>query len=294
MLTWNESDFLAEQDKDLNAPINKIIDKNNLTHERESILSLIKKSVGFTNTSKEDYGMIGNHRFGGYPDLPQSIPFPTFYDKDEQKQYHYEFIAQINCERIAALQNYLPRTGILFFFFKSFQYFGYDNENLAKVLYIEDNKTLDSGGRFHFNEEDFFELMNGQYTAYKADAFVLNSAPSFYAYHQNNYLLEGRGKFLLQQEELLDELYDKLETPILNLKEFDYAMNCYAFTQHESPELQASLTWKGNPQDWVILLLVKSRGDFQWGDAGDLFFVIHKSDLIKRDFSKIFITMESS
>ncbi len=48
-------------------------------------------------------------------------------------------------------------------------------------------------------------------------------------------------------------------------------MNCYEFTQHVSPELQASLTWKGNPQDWVSLLLVKSRGDFQGGDAGDLF-----------------------
>ncbi|MDM1046754.1 DUF1963 domain-containing protein [Sphingobacterium hotanense] len=53
-----------------------------------------------------------------------------------------------------------------------------------------------------------------------------------------------------------------------------------------SPELHASLTWKGNPQEWVILLLVKSRGDLQWGDAGDLFFVIHKSDLAKIDFSK--------
>jgi len=32
----------------------------------------------------------------------------------------------------------------------------------------------------------------------------------------------------------------------------------------------------------------------QWGDAGDLFFVIHKSDLAKGDFSNVFITMESS
>jgi len=150
------------------------------------------------------------------------------------------------------LQTYLPRTGTLFFFFKSFHFFGYDDEDLAKVLYVEDNKTLESGGRFQLKEEDFFELMNGQYTAYRVDAFVLNSSPSSYAYHQNKYLFEGKAKSLLQQEEFLDELYDKLETPILDLKEFDYAMNCYAFTQHESPELQASLTWKGIPQDWVI------------------------------------------
>lgn len=71
-------------------------------------------------------------------------------------------------------------------------------------------------------------------------------------------------------------------------------MNAYAFTQHESPELQAALTWKGDPQDWVTLLLVSSKGNFQWGDAGDLFFVIHKSNLAKRDFSKVFVTLESS
>ena len=294
MVPWNEHAFLAEENEALIAPINIIIDENDLTQEREALLSLIKKSVGFNQTSEENYDTIGNHRFGGYPDLPQAIPFPTFYDEYRQYTYHYEFIAQINCEQIGNLQDYLPPTGTLFFFFKSFQYFGYDNKNLAQVIYVEDNKTLESGARFNFDSEDFFELMNGQYTPYKAEAFVFNSAPSFYAHHQNQFLFDGKAKSLKNQEEFLDGLYDKFETPILNLKEFDHAMNCYAFTQHESPELQASLTWKGYPQDWVILLLVKSRGDFLWGDAGDLFFVIHKSDLAKKDFSKIFVTMESS
>jgi uncharacterized protein YwqG len=71
-------------------------------------------------------------------------------------------------------------------------------------------------------------------------------------------------------------------------------MHCYGFTQNESPELQAALTYRGKPEDWVILLKVGSEGDFMWGDAGELFYVIHKSDLLKRDFSKVFITIESS
>lgn len=48
-------------------------------------------------------------------------------------------------------------------------------------------------------------------------------------------------------------------------------MNNHGFTQHEAPELQASLALKGNPEDWVILLTVTSSGDMQWGDAGDIF-----------------------
>ncbi len=38
--------------------------------------------------------------------------------------------------------------------------------------------------------------------------------------------LRRESQSLLQQEEFLDKLSDKLETPILDLKEFDYAMNC--------------------------------------------------------------------
>ena len=71
-------------------------------------------------------------------------------------------------------------------------------------------------------------------------------------------------------------------------------MNNHGFTQHEAPELQASLALKGNPEDWVILLTVTSSGDMQWGDAGDIFYVIHKSDLAKQNFRKVFVTLESS
>ncbi|ETZ23798.1 DUF1963 domain-containing protein [Pedobacter sp. V48] len=79
-----------------------------------------------------------------------------------------------------------------------------------------------------------------------------------------------------------------------NQKEYKHTINAYGFIQHEAPELQASLKLKGNPEDWIILLKVGSTGDFMWGDAGDLFFVIHKSDLTKGDFSNVFVTIESS
>ena len=186
------------------------------------------------------------------------------------------------------------RSPILFFFFKSIHFFGYNNQDLAKVLYVDDNDTLLSGKRFELKEDDFFELPNGTYTPFKADAFAAVSVPSFYAHYQNTYLFEGKAKSLADQEELLEDLYESYVEPVLFLQEFDHAVNSYGFTQHESPELQAALNHKGNPQDWVILLHVKSRGDFQWGDAGDLFFVIHKSDLAKRDFSHVFVTLESS
>lgn len=77
---------------------------------------------------------------------------------------------------------------------------------------------------------------------------------------------------LAHQDELLEDLYGRFEGPLLERQPFDHAVNAHAFTQHESPELQAALALKGKPENWVILLTVKSAGDFQWGDAGDLFF----------------------
>ncbi|TYR37517.1 DUF1963 domain-containing protein [Sphingobacterium phlebotomi] len=293
-IKWDDTVYEAQQDKALIAPVEDIIKEHKLGRYKKVLLSLVKRTVGFNQTQAEDYIEIGNHRFGGRPDLPQDIAFPTFHDKHENKQFHYEFIAQINCEQIAHLQDYLPCTGSLFFFFKSIQLFGFDNNDLAHVIYIEDNSTLASGKRFKLQEEDFFELIDGEYAPYKAEAFVSVSAPSFYAHHQNTYLFEGKAKSLADKEDLLEDLYETYEEPVRFLKEFDHAVNSYVFTQHESPELQAALSLKGNPQDWIILLQVKSRGDFQWGDAGDLFFVIHKSDLTKKDFSNVFITMESS
>ncbi len=104
----------------------------------------------------------------------------------------------------------------------------------------------------------------------------------------------GPAAVLEDSEFLEDDLYMLFEEALSEKNEADYKVNSYGFSQHQHPEHEASLALKGNPEDWVILLEVASRGDFQWSDAGELFFVIHKSDLIKRDFSNVFCTMYSS
>src|SRR5690606_23825983 len=251
---WDDEMYKAENNKLLISGVEKIIKDNDLSDYNEALLSLIKRTVGFKLTSEEDYAEVGNHRFGGKPDLPESLTYPTFFSDYRDQELNYEFIAQINCEKIAALQDYLPRTGTLFFFFKSFQFFGSEDQDIGKVIYVEDNKELASGKRFDFQEEDFFELMDGEYQANKADAFLTVSAPSFYASYVNNYLFEGKAESLKDQYDFTYDLYEPFEKPVLDLHGFDHAMNAYAFTQHESPELQAALTWKGDPQDWVILL----------------------------------------
>lgn len=294
-VTWNDELFFAQHDPALIGPVDEIIVENELSENKDALRALVKRAVGFNYSGEEDYAGTGNHRFGGMPDLPADITYPEYYDDYRKQHYKYEFIAQINCEALAPLQEYLPRTGTLFFFLETIHNLGNpDGHAPCKVLYVEDSSTLLSGSRFSFAEEEFFELEGGRYAAYKADATVKNSAPAFYSWHSNQHIFRGAARLLLQQEDLLEELYDVFEEPVKSLGESDHEINGYGFTQHESPELQAALACKGNPEDWTILLTVKSRGDFQWGDAGDLFFVIHKSDLAKKDFRKVFVTIESS
>lgn len=292
---WNDTIYFAEYDHELIGQVDAIIAGNGLSAFKAALRSLVKRAIGFAISAEDDYSAIGGHRFGGMPDLPPDIDYPTYYDDYEKRYYKYEFIAQVNCEALAALQEYLPRTGTLFFFFETIHRFGgRDHHSPCKVLYVADNTTLRSGKRFSFNEEDFFELQGGQYTPYTASAVLKNAAPSFYAWHDNRHLFQGDAQALLKEKALLEELYDTFEAPVNALRPGDHEMNAYGVTQHESPERQAALAQRGNPEDWIILLTVTSKGDFQWGDAGDLFFVIHKGDLARQDFRKVFVTMESS
>lgn len=291
---WDDRPYFAARDGELIAPVHDIIKQYGLAEYQKPLISLVKKAVGFNLTDEEDYAAVGNHRFGGRPDLPIDVAYPSFFDNEEKRELCYEFIAQLNCEQLGELQDYLPRTGSLFFFFKSIHYFGLAENEIARVIYVQDNGLLASGKRFLLSDADFLELPDGQYTPYKADAFAMAAAPSFYAAYQNDYLFAGKSKPLKDNGGLLEDLHERFEEPVNTLRRFDHAVNAYGFTQHESPELQAALKLKGNPQDWVILLRVASAGDFQWGDAGDLFFVIHKSDLAKGAFNNVFATMESS
>jgi len=67
-------------------------------------------------------------------------------------------------------------------------------------------------------------------------------------------------------------------------------------TSGESPNAQAASKHGGNPEDWTILLRLYSHYEsgFQFSDAGELYFMIHKGDLAKQDFSKVFSFIDSS
>jgi uncharacterized protein YwqG len=290
IVAWDDRMFYLSPEDELYIQFHNLIIKHTLTDRRDVLLSFTKHAIGFEHSIEDDYSQVGGHRSGGWPDLPMDVPYPTFiHNYEGETEYKYEFIGQINCGAIAHLQNYLPRKGMLYFFLETLHNLYGGQSNPCKVMYIEDEASLASGKRFDFQTDDFYEMFE-LYRAFKVKVTPQLSLPAFYSIYTNAYLLGEKYKV----EDFDDEKIDSLEESFRIAFPYDYAINSYGFTQHESPELQASLRLRGRPEDWTILLKVASAGDMQWGDAGELFFVIHKSDLAKGDFSNIFVTMESS
>jgi len=242
-IEWNDTIFWSKNDSDLALEIDRVIIENKLEEHATALRSLVKKCIGFTHDGEDDYTQIGNHRFGGMPDLPEDIAYPRFGENENDgiDDYAYEFIGQINCSQISHLQKYLPRNGTLFFFLETIHnVYGASNDP-CKVIYCENNEKLVSGKRFKFYEDDYYEMFDASaYKPYKVKAYKMNSAPSLFESHINTHLLLGEAEKLKNEEELLDRLYDTFEIPINDNNVFQYAINPYGFAQNEHAELQAS------------------------------------------------------
>lgn len=301
VIDWNEKifqvDLQTENASDDLKQIQNIIEQSQFKPLQKPILDLLKPSILFNQCAVTENTVIetGRTHFGGMPDLPSSMHYPTFQAQRDgaMVSLNYEFLAQINCEALAELQQFLPRTGTLFFFIKSLHHV--DELDSAKVIYVKDNQQLASSARFKLAAEDYFDAITDQYQRFDAEVSLGVSFPSFYALDYNDYLLKSSPATLKKAlKDHADAFYEQIEAPIEQLSTHDHGINVYGFTQHQSPELQAATVYGGEPEDWLIVLKVASRGDFQWSDAGDLFFVMHKSDLLQCDFRRIFACIESS
>ena len=63
--------------------------------------------------------------------------------------------------------------------------------------------------------------------------------------------------------------------------------------QHDGiANISASIMEKGSADDWVLLLEVDSQLGLMWGDAGRLYFYVHKDDLKATNFSDVWMEFQ--
>lgn len=288
VVPYNDEVFYARNDIVLRNLLAHAIEKVDFKKYEEGINKLARHSVSFVTTVFDDYDEIGNNRFGGLPDLPESVGFPKIItETQEETNYVWQFIAQINCTSVAHLQEYLPRTGILYFFIEDQQDFK------PKVIYFDGEisqlksaREFDNAEKLEYFEFDIFQ-------PFKAIAEKAVSTPVFY-YDEHYY-----EKIAPELEELTrkhneTELFKKKLLPFN--EEPIHGINSYVFKQHDSPEIEAVDKLKGKTDEWMVLLKVSTdnKPEFCFWDAGEIYFVIHKSDLAKSDFSNVYCGLESS
>jgi len=263
---YDDSLFFAKHEPALVQVLETQIPAAALGDYKEELIDRSRKAVALNTTVEDAYDEKGNHRFGGLPDLPPQVKL---------LEEGMQFIAQINCADIALFQDYLPRTGVLYFFIK-------DQEELdPKVVYFDGAMSeLTSAKELVFESE---------YPPFKAVASQYASIPSMYNAGSLYPELADLSEMWDETEQLEAGLYGVMGKP-------RHSINSYVFKQHDTPEIEAVDAKRGKPEEWMVLLRVSSdqKPGFCFWDAGEIYFVIHKSDLAKKDFSNVYCGLESS
>ncbi|GAA0403181.1 hypothetical protein GCM10009133_09850 [Cocleimonas flava] len=295
----NDSLFLASNDKQLLQQLQSAITNTVFEKHQQALQDVALKAVCLQTTEADDYSILGNTRFGGKPDLPEGMAYPEFESSYYERMCGWQFIAQLNCADLVDYQAYLPRTGMLYFFLEDQESF------VCKVIYSDTTK-LQSAKDLDI-DDDYIGDDGGIYAPFEATETTMISLPHFY---RNDPLFKETtlenfyaSKEVDEYHKIQDELSKKLGVKGIYQSWNDcyyadshHAINTYVFTQNESPQEHAALIKKGKLEDWVILLKVYSDNNcgFCFWDAGEISFVIHKSDLAKCDFSNVVCMLETS
>lgn len=287
-VSYNDELFFARNDIALSNTLTHAIEKADFKKYENGINMIARHSVGFATTVTDPYDEKGNHRFGGLPDLPANMDYPTVITKHGETNRGWQFIAQINCESIAHLQDYLPRKGMLYFFIEDQQDF------VPKVIYYEGGTSDLKSAKELTITEDFIYDELGLFEPYKAESEKYVSTPVFY-YDEHYYEHIAPELKELTRKHNETEAFKTMLLPFDNDKSL-HSINSYVFKQHGSPELEAVDKLKGKSEEWMVLLKVSSDNnpEFCFWDAGEIYFVIHKSDLAKGDFSNVYCGLETS
>lgn len=291
---WDDELFYARSEPSLAAEVDRVFAtvEEVSEAERRGMRFLTRRSVGLRRGQPS--GRLGAHRLGGLPDLPKGVEHPHF-DEDGVRR-PYEFLLQLDCADLAPLQPWLPRTGFLYVFLSSFHdlYEGGREDALVLQWYDVGPEALRPGGDLEVDSSLYADL-DEPHERLDLQASGIASAPDLYAAASNPHWFRGPAQALTEREDFLDDHLDRLLVEALQARfPFDVGLNTCGFTQHEDPEHAAALTHKGRAEDWVTLVQLPSLGSMQWGDAGDLFVVVHRGDLANRDFRRAYAVIESS
>jgi len=240
---------------------------------QEQLIALLRPAIALSATRADDALIpLGASKFGGAPDVPTGFEWPMWNEKP------LGFLAQINLEEVAPLdvENQLPESGLLSFFydFEDWPYGEREDEGSWKVLHVE--SALERA----IISEDF-----GKVAPIKTASIAFDVLPDV---PKHPYYINGEQLEDWPQEEKYSWWAFVKMLPPLSL----HLMLGYPTPVQDDARLEAAnTTGRGTLNDWHLLLQVDTDDeiDFMWGDAGAMFYLVHRDELEKHDFTQTWL-----
>lgn len=280
--------FLARSSPAHAAMLHDGLARHGLLDHEPLLLRHARQALRWRTTEPDAPPVLGGTRFGGAPDLPPGLPYPT----TDGKPWH--FYAQLDLDAIAGLQSWLPRTGRLYFFAES-----QDPSDGVRVLHDTSPRASLAPHAWGPEVDSVDDIdVSRAYKGYRAVVDATVSLPILYNGH-DRYTGEDAGLMEIHGDDALSDTYAELADELAFSPDNQHGVhlqNAFVFTQHESPEEQSVALQRGSPGEWVVLLRLGSdqHPGFEFWDAGTLTFTIHRKDLALGDFSRVLAFIESS
>ena len=284
----------------------------------KSIRGLVKNRIRVEYGQGTPFFRLGDSKFGGKPHLPADFVWPWYKGERLGCQNRrlvkipvnrpLSFLLQINLAETAPLDKdgLLPRGGLLSFFYElDSQPWGYDpkHRGAARVFWFPAERKL--------VETDFPCEMEGDFRLPEL-SLHLEAAPSLPDWDDLETLAPETAGQLEDGYRDLRKTYgcspqyashllgypDLIQNPMAaECEQVTRGYNCGSGPVPLSPEERAEIA--AASRDWLLLFqmgTVDDREDFElmFGDCGCIYFWIKRQDLAAKDFSKIWLILQSS
>ena len=312
------------QDK---AQLRSMLEANGLSRLADTVEGLMMPSIRLILTRSggsrydpnalPEQSPIGASKIGGDPDLPPDFEWPLW------EGIPISFVAQFNLADVSTfdVEKALPQSGMLYFFYDvTMEVFVSGGERVNwKVIHY--NGDLSSLSRTPAPPDlPGFGKLDPCTIAFRQELTVPNSdcVEIIRLFEEFSVTEEEREHYWRFIKELIE--YDFLVEKGKEMKDWDYLprhrllgcpdvmyndgrAECVAETQEEPVDWEEideetreilNREWTQEALNWRLLFQIDTddEADLNWGDAGLMFFFIHKEDLQAADFENVGLVYE--
>ncbi|WP_349854731.1 YwqG family protein [Bacteroides cellulosilyticus] len=266
---WKAWEKLVVAEMNAKTDDNDEIDEKTVCEFIEVLKPFKRKAIEISFASSEDAARTGCSKYGGQPDVPEDFQWPL-----DNNNRPLSLLLQINCSDLTPIapEDYLPKSGHLYFFYELGEQNWEGAENSIRVIYIDTQHK---------------ELHRIDYPKTLANEFRLkervisfktkDSYPAFQDFGNQN----TEYNQLIDKVESFNEARSRLETE--SSSNAIGTMFGYADLIHDVVVNDLNTN--------ILLLQLSSIEDDSYellfGDCGNIYFYISRHDLQTKDFRHV-------